>query len=400
MQPSHEHEPVRQLSSVAEDWRAGGFGLYVHWPFCAAKCPYCDFNSHVALTIDEPRWTAAFRAEIARVATQVPGRVLNSIFFGGGTPSLMSPETVSAIIEAARSAWPAANDIEVTLEANPTSVEAERFRGYRDAGVNRLSMGVQALHDADLHRLGRQHSAAEARAAFDIARQTFDRVSFDLIYARQGQTRSAWRRELNDALAMAADHLSLYQLTIEPGTAFGMRHAAGQLNDLPDEDLSADMYFDTQEICDHHGYAGYEISNYAAVGSECRHNLIYWRQGDWAAVGPGAHGRLSLGEYRRATEAIRAPGAWLKAVEAQGSGDLAAVDLSRSDRAVEYMLMSMRLGEGMDMARFARLNGTAVDADRVASLAELGLVTVADGRLRATATGRPVLNALLRELAP
>ena len=384
----------------AEDWRAGGFALYVHWPFCAAKCPYCDFNSHVAAAIDQPRWLSAFRAEIARLAAEVPGRVLGSIFFGGGTPSLMAPETVAGVIEAARAAWPLANDVEITLEANPTSVEAGRFRGYADAGVNRLSMGVQALNDADLRRLGRMHSAAEARAAFDIARNAFGRVSFDLIYARQQQDAASWRRELTEALEMAVDHLSLYQLTIEPGTAFGARHAAGRLRDILDDEIAGDMYLETQDICEKFGYSAYEVSNHARPGAESRHNLTYWRQGDWAAVGPGAHGRLTLPDARVGTEAVRAPGAWLDAVERLGSGELPREVLPRHDQAVEYLLMSMRLVEGMDRRRFAALNGAPVDHAAVQSLVDLGLVEEDAQQIRATRDGRPVLNAILRELAP
>ncbi|KGJ05734.1 coproporphyrinogen III oxidase [Paracoccus halophilus] len=385
-------------ASLAEDWRAGGFALYVHWPFCAAKCPYCDFNSHVAASIDQPRWLAAYRTEIARLGAELPGRVLNSIFFGGGTPSLMAPETVAGVIAAARDLWPFANDVEITLEANPTSVEAGRFRAYAQAGVNRVSMGVQALNDDDLRRLGRMHSVAEARAAFDIARDSFDRVSFDLIYARQDQDRDHWRRELTRALSMAVDHLSAYQLTIEPGTAFGARHARGGLRGLPDDDLSADMYLDTQEICAAAGLPAYEISNHARPGAESRHNLIYWRQGDWAAIGPGAHGRLSLPTGRWATEAHRAPGAWLAAVETRGSGDSLRELLGLSDRALEYLLMSMRLTEGMELARYLA-HGAELSRSRLADLIGLGLVTHIDGRLAATMTGRPVLNAILRELA-
>ena len=384
-------------AALTDDWRAGGFALYVHWPFCAAKCPYCDFNSHVAASIDQPRWLAAYRAEIGRLGAELPGRVLNSIFFGGGTPSLMAPETVAGVIEAARAQWPFANDIEITLEANPTSVETGRFRAYADAGVNRVSMGMQALNDDDLRRLGRMHSVAEGRAAFDIARDCFTRVSFDLIYARQDQDRAHWRRELTEALAMAVDHLSAYQLTIEPGTAFGARHAKGGLKGLPDDDLSADMYLDTQEICAAAGMPTYEISNHARPGAESRHNLVYWRQGDWAAVGPGAHGRLSLPNGRWATEAHRAPGEWLAAVEARGNGDSLREVLTLSDRAMEYLLMSMRLTEGMDVARYLA-HGTELPQGRVTDLIGLGLVTQAEMRLAATATGRPVLNAILREL--
>ena len=396
-------QPAMTASPTApdpqQDWRAGGFGLYVHWPFCAAKCPYCDFNSHVSAAIDQDRWLRAYHTEIARLGAETGGRVLNSIFFGGGTPSLMAPETVAAVIEAARQAWPFANDVEITLEANPTSVEAGRFRAYGQAGVNRLSMGVQALNDADLKRLGRMHSAAEARAAFDIARASFDRVSFDLIYARQDQDRQHWRRELREALAMAVDHLSAYQLTIEPGTAFGARHAAGGLKGLPDDDLSADMYLDTQEICEAAGMPTYEISNHARPGSESRHNLVYWRQGDWAAVGPGSHGRLTLPQGRMATEAHRAPGAWLEAVEQRGNGDSLRDPLALPDRALEYLLMSMRLVEGMEIPRYEALSGTRLPQTALDDLQRLGLVRLQGDRLTATSEGRPVLNAILRELA-
>lgn len=386
------------------DWRAGGFGLYVHWPFCQSKCPYCDFNSHVAPAVDQRRWADALSSEIARLGAELPGRHLGSIFFGGGTPSLMEPETVDAVLRAARAAWGFANDIEITLEANPTSVERGRFRGFAEAGVNRLSMGIQALNDADLRRLGRLHSVAEARAAFDVARATFGRVSFDLIYARQGQTRDAWRAELSDALSMAVDHLSLYQLTIEPGTAFGARAAAGKLRDLPDDDLAADMYLETQDICEAAGMAGYETSNHARPGSESRHNLVYWRQGDWAAVGPGAHGRITLPPFngsggRFATEAYRAPGAWLRAVETQGTGESLREAVPLDEQATEYLLMALRLSEGLDMARHARLAGAPLDPAAIARLADLGMLDCNGHRLRTTAAGRPLLNAILRELA-
>ncbi|WP_312524570.1 radical SAM family heme chaperone HemW [Paracoccus sp. (in: a-proteobacteria)] len=384
---------------AADDWRAGGFALYVHWPFCASKCPYCDFNSHVSASIDQMRWARAYEVELANLARETSGRVLNSIFFGGGTPSLMAPETVAAVIDAARAHWPFANDIEITLEANPTSVEMGRFRAYAQAGVNRVSMGVQALNDADLHKLGRMHSVTEAQAAFDIARSAFDRVSFDLIYARQDQTRADWRAELKQALAMAVDHLSLYQLTIEPGTAFGARHAKGGLKGLPDDDLSADMYLETQDILAQAGMPAYEVSNHARAGSESLHNLIYWRQGDWAAVGPGAHGRLTLGQTRFATEAHRAPGAWLAALEGQGSGESLRDRLTDEDRALEYLLMSMRLSEGMDVARYENLSQARLPQDKIVDLSQLGLITQQDGRIRATDQGRPVLNGILRELA-
>ncbi|MBU3029073.1 radical SAM family heme chaperone HemW [Paracoccus marinaquae] len=382
-----------------EDWRAGGFGLYVHWPFCAAKCPYCDFNSHVTAGIDQRRWAAALAAEIARLAVELPGRNLGSIFLGGGTPSLMAPETVDAVLRAARAGWGFANDIEITLEANPTSVESGRFRAYAEAGVNRLSMGIQALNDTDLRRLGRLHSVAEARAAFGIARDHFGRVSFDLIYARQGQTAEAWRAELREALAMAVDHLSLYQLTIEPGTAFGARASAGKLRDLPGDDLAADMYLETQEICAGAGMSAYEVSNHAGPSMESRHNLVYWRQGDWAAVGPGAHGRITLPHDRMATEAHRAPDAWLDAVERDGTGESLRAPLPRDEQAMEYLLMSMRLSEGLDLARYARIAGEPLDDRIIGGLEDLGMVRRDAGRLMATPAGRPVLNAILRELA-
>jgi oxygen-independent coproporphyrinogen-3 oxidase len=305
---------------LAEDWQAGGFGLYVHWPFCQAKCPYCDFNSHVAARIDHARWREAYLKEIAVYAGLVPDRVLTSIFFGGGTPSLMEPETVAEVIAAARRAWPVANDLEVTLEANPTSVEAGRFAAYAEAGVSRVSLGIQALNDTDLQRLGRRHSVAEAIQAYEVARKFFNRTSFDLIYARQDQTLVDWRAELRLALDLAVDHLSLYQLTIEGGTAFGDRYAAGKLRGLPEEDLAADMYEATQDICGTAGLEGYEVSNHAKPGAESRHNLIYWRYGDYVGIGPGAHGRLTLNGQRHATEAWRAPGKWLDSV-AKGLGE-------------------------------------------------------------------------------
>ena len=382
-----------------EDWRAGGFGLYIHWPFCQSKCPYCDFNSHVAATIDQRRWRDAYVREIARVSAETSGRVLETVFFGGGTPSLMEPEVVADVLEAVRKAWPMVNDPEITLEANPGSVEAGRFRGFAQAGVNRVSMGIQALNDADLRRLGRLHSAAEARQAFDIARENFSRVSFDLIYARQDQTLEAWRAELGEALSMAVDHLSMYQLTIEDGTAFGDRFARGGLRGLPDEDVQADMYAVTQEVCAAHGMPAYEVSNHARSGAESRHNLIYWRMGDYAGIGPGAHGRLTLEGERWATVAPKAPGAWLAMVERGKAGEEPREAVALEDQAMEYLLMSMRLSEGMDVARYERLAGRALDDGKVADLSELGLVRDDSGRLIATPQGRAVLNGVLRELA-
>ncbi|MBY6056416.1 radical SAM family heme chaperone HemW [Leisingera daeponensis] len=380
-----------------DDWRNGGFGLYVHWPFCQAKCPYCDFNSHVSSKIDQKLWVRAYLSELDRLSEQLSGRVLNSIFFGGGTPSLMQPDTVAAVIERTREIWPFANDIEISLEANPGSVEAGRFAGYRDAGVNRISMGIQALNDEDLRRLGRIHSVCEAKSAFEVARSCFDRVSFDLIYARQGQTLAAWKSELREALSMAIDHLSLYQLTIEDGTAFGDRYARGKLRGLPEDDTAADMYLATQDICADHGMVGYEISNHATPGSESRHNLIYWRYGDYAGIGPGAHGRLTLKGIRYATETHLAPGAWLDAVS-KGNGESLREMLSPEDAVAEYLMMGMRLSEGVDMVRYSQISGRNFPEERLQHLAQLGMVTISDQRLCVTSQGRTVLNAVLREL--
>ncbi|MBU3033173.1 radical SAM family heme chaperone HemW [Tritonibacter mobilis] len=380
-----------------DDWRNGGFGLYVHWPFCQAKCPYCDFNSHVVSQIDQSAWVTAYQSELRRMGELLPDRLLNSIFFGGGTPSLMHPDTVAAVIEAARENWTFANDIEISLEANPGSVEAGRFAGYRDAGVNRISMGIQALNDDDLRRLGRIHTVDEARTAFDVARNCFDRVSFDLIYARQGQTLEAWKAELSEALSMAIDHLSLYQLTIEDGTAFGDRYARGKLRDLPTDDNAADMYLATQDICDAYGLPGYEISNHARPGAESRHNQIYWRYGDYVGVGPGAHGRITLNGQRYATEAPRAPGAWLDAVK-NGQGLLPFEVLKPEDQVVEYMMMGMRLFEGLDLERHEALAGKPLSVKKIQELTDWGMIVVDGARLRATSQGRAVLNAVLREL--
>lgn len=383
-----------------EDWRHGGFGLYLHWPFCTSKCPYCDFNSHVVATVDQHIWRDAYLSELRRAAAETEGRIVNSVFFGGGTPSLMEPDLVSAILAAVRALWPMANDPEITLEANPISVDSSRFRGFSEAGVNRISMGVQALNDVDLRRLGRLHSVAEARKAFDIARANFDRVSFDLIYARQYQTLVDWQGELTEAATMAVDHLSLYQLTIEDGTAFGARHAAGGLKGLPDDDVAADMYHLTQEVLDQAGMPAYEISNHAREGAESRHNLIYWRYGDYVGIGPGAHGRLTLDGRKLATEAPRAPGAWLEAVRRDGSGELPRVVLSGGECANEYMLMAMRLREGADMARYETLSGQPLRRDAITHLEQLGLVRVSGQRIAATQSGRIVLNAILRDIVP
>lgn len=381
-----------------EGWRAGGFGLYLHWPFCAAKCPYCDFNSHVVTRVDHARWQAALLAEIDRLAEETPGRILNTVFLGGGTPSLMPPDLVAALLERIRARWPLANDLEVTIEANPTSAEAGRFRSYAQAGVNRVSIGVQALEDTDLKRLGRLHSVAEALATIEMAREAFDRVSFDLIYARQDQTPDQWAAELSRALTLTPDHLSLYQLTIEPGTAFGARHDAGKLPGLPDEDAAAEMFHLTQDLCADAGLPAYEVSNHARVGAEARHNLVYWRSGDWGGIGPGAHGRLTLGGTRWATETPLAPQRWLAQVEAQGHGEAPRRAVPAAEQADELLMMGLRLAEGVDMARHAALAGQPLDPAALDQLQELGLITCADGRLTATPQGRAVLNGVLRAL--
>jgi putative oxygen-independent coproporphyrinogen III oxidase len=383
---------------MIEDWRNGGFGLYLHWPFCQSKCPYCDFNSHVSAQIDQTRWRKAYLAEISRVGMETQGRVLNSVFFGGGTPSLMEPELVAAILESVRKTWACANDIEITMEANPGSVEAGRFSGYHAAGVNRISIGMQALNDEDLRRLGRLHTAAEGRTAYHIARSTFDRVSFDLIYARQDQTAASWRRELHDALAMEPNHLSLYQMTIEDGTVFGARHALGQLRGLPNEDLASDLYLMTQEACDAAGLPGYEVSNHAQPGQESRHNLIYWRMGDYVGIGPGAHGRLNLKGQRLATEAPKQPGAWLAQVERGLSGEFPRQATSAEDHAIEYLLMSLRLAEGTETSRFKAISGRDLRKEKIDDLISHGLLLQDGDRIKTTVTGRLLLNAILRDL--
>ena len=370
-----------------------GFGLYVHWPFCQAKCPYCDFNSHVAAKIDQNAWVSAYLKELDRLGAETEGRVLNSVFFGGGTPSLMAPGTAEALLSALGKRWRLANDLEVTLEANPTSVEAGKFRDFRTAGVNRVSVGLQALNDSDLKALGRLHTAEEGRRAFEVARDTFDRVSFDLIYARQDQSLADWEVELSHALTIAADHLSLYQLTIEPGTAFADRFARGGLKGLPNEDVSADMFELTQQLTAAAGFPAYETSNHAKPGAESRHNLIYWKSGDWAAIGPGAHGRLTIDGTRWATEAPKAPGAWLSAV-AKGEGQEARSMLSSKEREEERIMMGLRL-----------IDGLHIDSDRyrekvheINRLSEHRLLELDSESLRLTEHGRPLLNAILREL--
>ncbi len=384
--------------STAPDWQQGGFGLYLHWPFCQSKCPYCDFNSHVAARIDQRLWRDAFLAEIARAGRDTSDRILDTVFFGGGTPSLMDPDLVAAILDAIRSTWRTSNSFEVTLEANPSSIEAARFRAYRDAGVNRVSMGMQAMNDDDLRALGRLHSAADALRAFDTARATFDRVSFDLIYARQHQTPDDWRAELDRALALGLDHLSLYQLTIEDGTAFGARHAAGKLPGLPDDDRAVALWDITQERTQSAGLPAYEISNHARPGAESRHNLIYWRSGDWLGIGPGAHGRLTLDGTRYATETPRAPGAWLDGVSRETRQGWDLSPLPAAEHATEFLLMGLRLTEGVDLDRYDSIAPRPLDAPVLAGLAGDGMIELDNRRLRTTSQGRLLLNAVLRAL--
>jgi putative oxygen-independent coproporphyrinogen III oxidase len=376
------------------------FAVYVHWPFCLSKCPYCDFNSHVRHAgVDEARFVRAFESEIAATAERAPDRTVSTIFFGGGTPSLMQPATVQAILDAIARRWPIAADVEVTLEANPTSVEATRFRGYRTAGVNRVSLGVQALDDAALKELGRLHTAQEALAAVAVARSIFERYSFDLIYARPRQTLDSWGEELKRAIAEAAEHLSLYQLTIEPETPFFGLHKAGKLA-LPDEDLARDLYDLTQSICGAAGLPAYEISNHARPGAECRHNLVYWRGHDYAGIGPGAHGRLSIDGRRYATETEKRPEAWLASVDANGHGLIVDEKLTPGEQADEFLLMGLRLAEGIDLSRYTLISGRDLDPQRLSFLRDGGAVEVTDGgRLRVTPSGFPLLDAVVADLA-
>jgi len=384
--------------------RAGdepGFGLYVHWPFCLSKCPYCDFNSHVRVAVDHGRWLAALLRELDHYAADAKGRKLTSIFFGGGTPSLMEPATVAAVIARAGEHWPFADDVEITLEANPTSVEAGKFAGFRSAGVNRVSLGVQALNDADLRFLGRHHNAAEARAALDIARRHFERYSFDLIYARPGQSAAAWRAELAAALDLAGDHLSVYQLTIEPETAFGAAHRRGELL-VPGEDEAGALFELTQELLDAAGLPAYEISNHARPGGESRHNLTYWRYGDYVGVGPGAHGRLTIGGDKIATRQHRAPEAWLAAVEAVGHATRQRDAVAAGDRLAELMMMGLRTIGGVPRSRVVAECGrpleAVIDPARLGRLIDGGFLLLDETRLRATAAGRQRLNAVIGEL--
>jgi oxygen-independent coproporphyrinogen-3 oxidase len=373
--------------------------LYVHWPFCVSKCPYCDFNSHVREAIDHDRWRRALAAEIGHWAHEVPGREIGSIFFGGGTPSLMEPGTVAAVIDEAARHWRFADDIEVTLEANPNSADASRFAAYRTAGVNRVSLGVQALDDAALRALGRAHDRREALAAIESAARNFARFSFDLIYARPGQTVAAWRDELDRALSLAGDHLSLYQLTIEKGTPFFAAHREGTLR-IPDEERAAALYEATQEILESRGMPAYEISNHARPGAESRHNLAYWRSDDYVGIGPGAHGRLTRDGITDAVANRRAPEAWLEAVERDGHGAEERRALTPEERRDEVVMMGLRIAEGIDRDRFRDRTGRDIeellDPARIARLSEF--LELDETGLRATPAGRVRLNAVLSAL--
>jgi putative oxygen-independent coproporphyrinogen III oxidase len=377
-----------------------GFGLYIHWPFCLSKCPYCDFNSHVRHdAIDEARFLDAYFAELAHRAGLTKDRIVSSVFFGGGTPSLMKPKTVSAILDRIASLWLLAPDIEITLEANPTSVEAECFKDFRAAGVNRVSLGVQALNDQDLEALGRRHSAAEALAALNIAATTFERYSFDLIYARPGQDVKSWSTELKAAIALSRDHLSLYQLTIEPGTMFERMRDSGRLA-LPDEDLARDLFDLTQDLTGAAGLPAYEVSNHARPGAESRHNLIYWRYGEYAGIGPGAHGRVETPNGRLAQAAEPNPDVWLAQVLSRGHGLIEEVPLSREEQGDEFLLMGLRLAEGIGPDDFQAMSGRGFDAGRLASLIGDGFVEYAPGgRIKVSAKGLPVLDCVVADLA-
>ncbi len=376
--------------------------LYVHWPFCLSKCPYCDFNSHVRESVDQARWRGALLRELDHVAALLPGATVTSVFFGGGTPSLMPPETAAAVIDRAAARWTLAPDAEITLEANPTSTEAARLKDFRAAGVNRVSLGVQALDDDALRFLGREHDTAEARQAVALAQRVMPRSSFDLIYARPGQTAAAWRAELTEALSFAGDHLSLYQLTIEKGTPFWRQEREGAFT-LPDDDTARSLYDLTQEATEAAGFAAYEVSNHARGGDACRHNLAYWRYDDYVGIGPGAHGRIRpVGEGRHATRQHAGPESWLAAVERDGHGTAEARSIDPDEQAREMVMMGLRLSEGVSEAHLTQRTGCdpdrVIDRDGLVRLVEAGYLERRDGRLRATSTGRPLLNSLLIEL--
>jgi len=374
------------------------FGIYIHWPFCAAKCPYCDFNSHVRVAVDEDGWLDGVVSELQWVADNQAARpAVETIFFGGGTPSLMRGRSAGRVLQKIAALWPMANDVEVTLEANPASADAARFADYRAAGVNRVSLGIQALNDPDLRKLGRLHDVAEAKAALAMAMGLFDRVSLDLIYARPDQTEAQWRDELNQALSFGTDHLSLYQLTIEPETPYALLHRNGQLR-IPDEDLAAGLYEATQELTEAAGLPAYEISNHARPGQESRHNLIYWRYGDYAGVGPGAHGRLDLHGRRTATAAIKLPERWRDTVAKTGHGFAELTPVPNHEAAREHLLMNLRLSEGFDLTAYEKRWGAGLDAGKIAALSDDGFLEKENGWLRATPKGRLLLNRVIEAL--
>lgn len=384
------------------DPRSNGlFGVYVHWPFCAAKCPYCDFNSHVHRgEFDEETYVESYAAELAHFAKQTPGRTVQSIFFGGGTPSLMDPRSVEGILNAISKHWVIDPRAEITLEANPTSVEADRFRGYRAAGVNRVSLGVQSLREGPLAELGRRHTVDEAIAAVRLAQSIFPRSSFDLIYSRPRQTLDEWQDELTEALWLAeAGHVSLYQLTIEMGTRYYDLFRAGKLK-MPDEELSADFYELTQELTQQAGLPAYEISNHARPGQESRHNLIYWRYGEYVGVGPGAHGRLLINNQRHATATEKMPFDWQKRVAARGHGMVTDDILTWEEEGDELLVMGLRLREGIDPRRFQKISGRAISERQINELRSIGFVeTLPNGFIRVTDKGWPVLDAVVADLA-
>ena len=374
-----------------------GFAIYVHWPFCRSKCPYCDFNSHVRDSIDQERWRRGLLRELDYYAAGTPGRTVTSVFFGGGTPSLMAPETAAAVIDRIAARWTLADGAEITLEANPTSVEAGRFRNFRAAGVNRVSLGIQSLNDSDLRFLGRQHDSREALAAVRLAATTFPRFSFDLIYARPGQTVAAWRAEMAQALEFAVGHLSVYQLTIEEGTAFHPAHARGDFT-LPDEDLAGALYDVTQEVLADAGLPAYEVSNHARAGEESRHNLTYWRYGDYVGIGPGAHGRLTLDGEKWGTRGHRAPEVWLDRVERDGHGGHTPESIPPESQTTEALMMGLRLSEGVPWARVGGRD--AVDAAALARRVSGGFLSDDGERVTATPGGRVRRNAVLTSLLP
>jgi len=383
---------------MVKNWQRAGFGLYIHWPFCQSKCPYCDFNSHVSSNIDQEAWTEAYLSEISNNYHHSSEKILNTVFFGGGTPSLMPSKTIETIITHILSLWKTSNQLEITLEANPTSIDVSRFKEYRSAGVNRVSVGVQSLDDTSLKYLGRLHTGKDAIIAVQTAQSVFDRVSFDLIYARQNQTIKAWEEELLSALSLGTNHMSLYQLTIEDGTVFGDRAKVGKLPGLPSEDLSADMYTLTQEIMSSNRLPLYEVSNHAFPGEESRHNLIYWRGGDFIGIGPGAHGRYYQGPKRKATVMTKNPNKWLSQIKKLGHGAEPSIVLSKSDEALEYLMMSARLVEGTDLKFLEALDSNLLNYNNIKGLTKLGLIFVKNERIVVTPEGRPVLNSVLSEL--